>query len=55
MTNNDISILDNKGRRCSSLLLIIIGNDTDHGDKVISGSPTHGIGGRAIARLGDEV
>ncbi|NKI68829.1 PAAR domain-containing protein [Collimonas pratensis] len=38
-----------------SLTIITVGDDTDHGGKVISGSPTHDIGGRAIARLGDEV
>jgi len=37
------------------LTIITVGDDTDHGGKVISGSPTHDIGGRAIARLGDEV
>jgi uncharacterized Zn-binding protein involved in type VI secretion len=38
-----------------ALTIITVGDDTDHGGKVISGSPTHDIGGRAIARLGDEV
>eukprot|EP01133_Synstelium_polycarpum_P021558 gene21558-25892_t len=37
------------------LQIITIGDSTDHGGKVISGSPTHDIGGKAIARLGDEV
>lgn len=38
-----------------SLKIITVGDATDHGGKVISGSPTHDIGGKAIARLGDEV
>lgn len=38
-----------------SLKIIIVGDGTDHGGKVISGSPTHDISGKAIARLGDEV
>jgi len=38
-----------------SLKIITVGDDTDHGGKVISGSPTHDIGGKAIARLGDTV
>jgi uncharacterized Zn-binding protein involved in type VI secretion len=38
-----------------SLKIITVGDSTDHGGKVISGSPTHDIGGKAIARLGDEV
>lgn len=38
-----------------SLKIITVGDDTDHGGKVISGSPTHDIGGKAIARIGDEV
>ncbi|PFH09750.1 putative Zn-binding protein involved in type VI secretion [Collimonas sp. PA-H2] len=37
------------------LTIITVGDDTDHGGKVISGSPTHDIGGKPIARLGDEV
>ena len=37
------------------LQIITVGDSTDHGGKVISGSATHDIGGKAIARLGDEV
>lgn len=37
------------------LKIIVVGDSTDHGGKVISGSPTHDIGGKAIARLHDEV
>lgn len=35
--------------------IITVGDKTDHGGTVISGSPTHDICGRAIARLGDQV
>lgn len=35
--------------------IITVGDKTDHGGTVISGSPDHDILGRAIARLGDEV
>jgi uncharacterized Zn-binding protein involved in type VI secretion len=38
-----------------SLKIIVVGDSTNHGGKVISGSPTHQIHGRAIARLGDKV
>lgn len=38
-----------------SLKIITVGDTTDHGGKVISGSPTDDIGGKAIARLGDQV
>jgi uncharacterized Zn-binding protein involved in type VI secretion len=38
-----------------SLKIITVGDKTDHGGTVISGSPTHDIHGRAIARLGDKV
>lgn len=38
-----------------SLKIITVGDKTDHGGTVISGSPTHDIRGRAIARLGDKV
>ena len=38
-----------------SLKIITVGDKTDHGGTVISGSPVHDINGRAIARLGDEV
>jgi uncharacterized Zn-binding protein involved in type VI secretion len=38
-----------------SFKIITVGDSTDHGGKVISGSPTHDIGGKAIARLGDKV
>jgi uncharacterized Zn-binding protein involved in type VI secretion len=37
------------------LKIITVGDKTDHGGTVISGSPTHDIHGRAIARLGDKV
>jgi uncharacterized Zn-binding protein involved in type VI secretion len=37
------------------LKIIVVGDSTNHGGKVISGSPTHDIGGKAIARLGDQV
>ncbi len=37
------------------LKIITVGDTTDHGGTVISGSPTHDIRGRAIARLGDKV
>jgi uncharacterized Zn-binding protein involved in type VI secretion len=36
-------------------VIITVGDKTDHGGTVISGSPTHDIRGRAIARLGDQV
>jgi uncharacterized Zn-binding protein involved in type VI secretion len=38
-----------------SLKIITVGDKTDHGGTVISGSPKHDIRGRAIARLGDRV
>ncbi|MBB1633651.1 MULTISPECIES: PAAR domain-containing protein [Cupriavidus] len=38
-----------------SLRIITVGDDTDHDGKVISGSPTHTINGKPIARLGDQV
>ena len=38
-----------------ALKMIVVGDDTDHGGKVISGSPLHKIAGMTIARLGDEV
>ena len=38
-----------------SLKIITVGDLTDHGGVVISGSPNHDIRGRAIARLGDKV
>ncbi|AOY90872.1 hypothetical protein BKK79_02870 [Cupriavidus sp. USMAA2-4] len=38
-----------------SLGIITVGDRTDHGGKVISGSPTHTIGGKPIARLHDLV
>lgn len=37
------------------LKIITVGDQTDHGGQVISGSPTHDIAGKAIARLHDEV
>lgn len=38
-----------------SLKIITVGDSTDHGGKVISGSPTRDIDGMPIARIGDEV
>lgn len=38
-----------------TLKIIVVGDKTDHGGTVISGSPKHDICGKAIARLGDEV
>lgn len=38
-----------------SLKIITVGDKTDHGGTVISGSPNHDIKGRAIARIGDQV
>lgn len=35
--------------------IITVGDKTDHGGTVISGSSNHNIGGKAIARLGDKV
>ncbi|MGZ5198871.1 MAG: PAAR domain-containing protein [Telluria sp.] len=35
--------------------IIVVGDSTDHGGKVISGSPLHTIEGTPIARLGDQV
>jgi uncharacterized Zn-binding protein involved in type VI secretion len=35
--------------------IIVVGDPTDHGGQVISGSPTQQINGKAIARLGDQV
>lgn len=37
------------------LKIITVGDKTDHGGTVISGSPTHRVHGRAVARLGDSV
>jgi len=37
------------------LKIITVGDKTDHGGTVVSGSPTHDIRGQAIARLGDTV
>jgi uncharacterized Zn-binding protein involved in type VI secretion len=37
------------------LKIIVIGDSTDHGGKVISGSPLHDVDGKPIARLGDLV
>lgn len=37
------------------LKIIVVGDKTDHGGRVISGSPTHDIGGKPIARLHDKV
>ncbi|MDR5749106.1 PAAR domain-containing protein [Caballeronia sp. LZ029] len=38
-----------------SLLIILVGDSTDHGGKVVTGSSTHKIGGRSVARLDDLV
>jgi uncharacterized Zn-binding protein involved in type VI secretion len=38
-----------------ALKIIVLGDATDHGGKVISGSPVHDIGGKPVARLGDTV
>lgn len=38
-----------------SFKIITVGDKTDHGGTVISGSPAHDIRGRAIARPGDKV
>ena len=38
-----------------TLKIITVGDKTDHGGTVISGSPHHDVRGRAIARLGDKV
>jgi uncharacterized Zn-binding protein involved in type VI secretion len=38
-----------------SLIIITVGDTTTHGGRVISGSPTHTLRGRQIARLGDLV
>ncbi|MBN3821377.1 PAAR domain-containing protein [Paraburkholderia sp. Se-20369] len=35
--------------------LIRVNDDTDHGGKVLTGSPTMCFDGRAVARKGDEV
>ncbi|MFS2017175.1 PAAR domain-containing protein [Massilia sp. CT11-108] len=37
------------------LKIIVVGDSTDHGGKVISGSPSHDVDGKPIARLGDQV
>ncbi|WP_374579935.1 PAAR domain-containing protein [Pseudoduganella sp.] len=37
------------------LRIITVGDETDHGGEVISGSPAHDIGGKPIARLHDKV
>ncbi|WP_414445589.1 PAAR domain-containing protein [Burkholderia sp. 22PA0106] len=38
-----------------ALQIIVVGDDTSHGGKVISGSETHTHGGKPIARLNDLV
>jgi uncharacterized Zn-binding protein involved in type VI secretion len=38
-----------------SKIIITVGDKTDHGGIVMTGSPAHDIYGRAIARLGDQV
>jgi uncharacterized Zn-binding protein involved in type VI secretion len=38
-----------------TLNIIVVGDSTNHGGKVISGSAEHSIEGKAIARLGDKV
>jgi uncharacterized Zn-binding protein involved in type VI secretion len=37
------------------LKIIVVGDSTDHGGKVISGSPLHNVDRKPIARLGDQV
>ena len=37
------------------LKIITVGDKTDHGGTVVSGSATHNVHGRAIARVGDQV
>ena len=34
---------------------IVVGDQTDHGGKVVAGSPVTDAAGKAIARVGDEV
>ncbi|KDR25774.1 PAAR domain-containing protein [Caballeronia grimmiae] len=38
-----------------SLSIILVGDSTDHGRKVITGSPTYRISGRSVARFYDFV
>jgi len=38
-----------------SLKFIVVGDSTDHGGKVISGSTLHDVDGKPIARIGDTV
>ncbi|WP_153102331.1 PAAR domain-containing protein [Paraburkholderia hayleyella] len=38
-----------------ALQLIVVGDETSHGGRVISGSETHTVGGKRIARLDDLV
>jgi uncharacterized Zn-binding protein involved in type VI secretion len=38
-----------------SLRIIVVGDPTDHGGTVISGSPLHDVDGKPIPRLGDQV
>jgi len=38
-----------------SVPIAVLGDDTDHGGRIISGSDTHKIGGKPIARLYDLV
>ena len=38
-----------------SLTIITVGDKTDHGGTVVSGSPNYDIRERAIARLGDKL
>lgn len=35
--------------------IILVGDPTSHGGAVLTGSPSSSVGGKAIARLGDEV
>lgn len=35
--------------------IIVLGDSTDHGGVVISGSPQHTVDGKPIARMGDKV
>lgn len=50
----DTGLITIGGRRMS-VEIITVGDSTDHGGKVISGSPTHDIDGKPIARVGDKV
>ena len=38
-----------------SLPIAVVGDSTDHGGKIVTGSGTHKIGGKPVARLNDLV